>query len=263
MLVVGDRLRVMHRSFGGEPSTPGPLVTVAGFRDGDGIVAVEEDDGRPYMAREFRLDRRDDYEIVLDDDPQAWLARRRLWAGIRLYDLAARAWMACSGHYLNKPPPQALFAVGVCRLVPGLFELVPAEALVGLAVIGRPSARALPQDGSWAELTRFALDPELPPWTASRVLRVVLQRFGARPRAKTLISYHDRSRHTGCIYKKAGFRKELAVKGRASSGWASRPGRAQSSGSQGTDKRRWRADVNVDSSSESGAAPVEGAIPAS
>lgn len=182
---------------------------------------------------------------IYAEDARVWLAERMLWAGQRSYNDATKAWLAASGHYLGAPPPGALVVIGVEDLVSGLFGLVPSGmGLRGLAVLGRPVARNLPQDGSWAELTRFVLDPTLArSHVASHVLRVAAEIWFARPSAVALISYHDRSRHSGCIYRKSGFRKNGVVKPRESNSWGTRPGREQAVSSELTPKRRWRLDA--------------------
>jgi hypothetical protein len=172
-----------------------------------------------------------------------WLTARGLWCGLRSYDDVTKAWLGKSGHYLDKPPPGALIAVSLQPLVDGLFGPCVGPGLLGLAVLGRPVARNLPQDGTWAELTRFVLAKELPTHAASNMLRVVIDRWFARPTAETLISYHDRSRHSGCIYKKAGMRKDGVTRpGTRRGSWGSRPGREQGVSSEEPSKRRWRID---------------------
>ena len=54
----------------------------------------------------------------------------------------------------------------------------------------------------------------------------------------SLIAYHDRTKHTGCIYRKAGFRKD-GVSQHVGVGWGNRPGRV-SAALENTPKRRWR-----------------------
>lgn len=175
---------------------------------------------------------------------RTWLAQHGLWAGETLYNDAAKLWLKRSGHYLNAPPPGAFVAVRLAELERGLFDLVPAPGFLGLAVIGRPVARMLPQKGEWGELLRFVLAPELPKGTASRLLRVATLRFFVRPYARKLISYHDRTKHTGCIYKKAGFKKDGTTRtgGRRGS-WDTRPGRDQGASSEAEPKRRWAIEI--------------------
>jgi hypothetical protein len=73
------------------------------------------------------------------------------------------------------------------------------------AVWSSPVARLLPQD-SWLELRRFAIAPDAPRNTASRMLawmaRAVHKRF---PEIENLISYQDMEAHCGTIYKAAGW----------------------------------------------------------
>ena len=151
-----------------------------------------------------------------------------------------RDWLGRTDHYLDNPPIGCLYAVGVRLMVPGLFGSVAAGPLVGLCLVGRPTARMLPQDGSVGEVTRLWLSPGLPHGTASACLRYAAD--VARSRGMVaLISYHDRTRHTGCIYRKAGFRKDGTTRPSAT-GWASRD-RPASASAGSTPKRRWRLDL--------------------
>ncbi len=162
-----------------------------------------------------------------------------LWIGAESYDDDAKRWLGRSGHYLDNPPPGCILCV-VVRDGGGrdLFGDVAASGpRLGLCLIGRPIARALPQDGSWGEITRFVLADGLPYATASSVLLRAIEQLRARRIMTTLIAYHDRTRHTGCIYRKAGFRKD-GVTAAKSHAWGSRPGR-KSSELPGTPKRRW------------------------
>lgn len=153
------------------------------------------------------------------------------------YTHAVRDWLDASDHYLKNASPGGFFAVVVRPMRVGLFGGVPDEtAILGVAVFGRPVARRLPQDGTMAEVTRMYLVPGLPHGTASRVLRVGVEHFGARG-GLDVIAYHDRTRHTGCIYRKAGFRRWGGTKPHAA-GWGSRSGRV-SSLQEATAKRRW------------------------
>ena len=157
------------------------------------------------------------------------------------YDGELRRWLGATDHYLGNPPPGALFAVVVRSLVPGLMgDLVPAGERVGVCVVGRPVARKLPQDGSVGEVVRMWLAPGLEFGTASHVLRVAGEVAASRGMV-ALIAYHDRTRHTGCIYRKAGFKKDGATAPKTL-GWGSRTGRA-SGAYEATPKRRWRLDL--------------------
>jgi hypothetical protein len=151
------------------------------------------------------------------------------------YDASAKGYLARSGHYLDNPPPGALFAVGVFEDAEGLFGVV-AGRMVGLCLVGRPVGRMLPQDGTVGEVTRMVLDAGLPHGTASAVLRVAIAVATGRKMVR-LIAYHDRTRHTGCIYKKAGFVKDGKTVPHKT-GWANRD-RPASATAGSTSKRRW------------------------
>ncbi len=183
--------------------------------------------------------------IYAASDPQLWFAERGLWAGVRVYDDTTKDWLARSGHYIGKPPPGALLVVGIEDLVAGLFGRVPSGmGLRGLAVLGRPVARRLPQDGTWAELTRFVLDRALEKThAASHLLRVAAELWFDRPSAEVIVTYHDRTRHSGCIYKKSGFRKFGGAKPCKTRTWGTRAGREQAMTTEETPKRRWRLDA--------------------
>src|SRR5690606_14359026 len=73
-----------------------------------------------------------------------------LWIGPVPYDAEARGYLDRSDHYLDNSPPGALYAVGVRRSGLSLIASVDVGEgpLLGLCVVGRPVARALPQDGS-------------------------------------------------------------------------------------------------------------------
>ena len=162
------------------------------------------------------------------------------------YTASLRQWVDRVGqHYLDNAPPGCLLAVGVWAAAPGLLPgcTQPCGPIRGLCVVGRPVARQLPQDGSWGEVTRMVLLPGLPHGTASEVLRFAAAAARARGMV-ALIAYHDRTRHTGCIYRKAGFRKDGTTQPReGAAGWSSRPGREQSAAAGQTPKRRWRLDL--------------------
>ena len=165
-----------------------------------------------------------------------------LWIGVVSYDSVAKYYLRQSGHYLDNPPPGCLFAIGVMKMEPVLFDdlPVPCGPLIGLCLVGRPVARNLPQDGSVGEITRMVLDEGLPYGTASKAL--IAASVAAKKREmKSLISYHDRTKHTGCIYRKAGFKKDGITKP-SKTGWSSRC-RPKSEGVGSTSKRRWKMEL--------------------
>jgi len=157
------------------------------------------------------------------------------------YDSAAKAYFESSDHYIGFAPPMAFYTVVVRRSIRGLWGQVPGE-LVGLAMFGRPTSPKHPQDGSWMENTRTVLNDGLPYGTASAVLRKGW-REAARRGAIVGIAYHDRTRHSGCCYRKAGMNKSGTVCP-SRRGWGSRPGR-RSSHQPPTPKRRWSIDLTA------------------
>jgi hypothetical protein len=163
-----------------------------------------------------------------------------LWIGKVSYNKEAKQYLAESDHYLGKPPPGALFAVGVREGAEGLAgEVVGRGPLLGLCVVGRPVARMIAQNGSIGEVTRLHLASGLPWGTASRVLIEAAEVARARG-MDALISYHDRTRHTGCVYRKAGFKKDGVTKKVKGKGWGSRERSDSTVASGMTPKRRWR-----------------------
>lgn len=97
--------------------------------------------------------------------------------------------------------------------------------IYAVAAWSNPVARLLPQK-TWLELRRFAIAPDAPRFTASRMLawmrRDIRKRF---PAVERLISYQDLSEHTGTIYKAAGWKQATNYKPRARGwiGWGNRP----------------------------------------
>jgi hypothetical protein len=71
-----------------------------------------------------------------------------------------------------------------------------------------PIARHL-NDRSTLELRRFAISPDAPRNTASRMLSVMKKLIESRlPHIKKLISYQDNEVHSGVIYKASGWTRE-------------------------------------------------------
>ena len=167
----------------------------------------------------------------------------QLWIGKITYGDPEKDWLGKSGHYLDNPPPGCLFAIGVRERAAGLFGDAGVGPLLGLCLIGRPSARKLPQDHKTGEVTRMVLVDGLTYGTASATLRVAAD-VGRARRMIALIAYHDRTRHSGCIYKKAGFKKDGLTKGSGTGkGWGNRGKREKSAEAGATPKRRWRLDL--------------------
>ena len=167
----------------------------------------------------------------------------RVWVGQVRYTAPVRQWLQASDHYIGNAPPGCLYAVGVQESARGLCGLeVGVGPLLGLCLVSRPVARMLPQDGSMGEVTRLWLDPRCPYATASRVLKVAAE-IGQARGMDALISYHRRDRHSGCIYRKTGFRKWGVVKPPVGAGWGSRDRSSATIREQRHGKRRWRLDL--------------------
>lgn len=159
---------------------------------------------------------------------------------------AAWRYLDGSAHYLENPPPGALLAVGVYDEGVGLFDFPVGDGpLRGLLLLGRPTARMLPQDGTEAEITRLVLDDGFPRGTASALVRFAIARARARG-IRRVIAYHDRTRHSGCIYRKAGMRKERKTEARTTSGWETRGRKASTVAAGQTPKTRWSIDLTAE-----------------
>lgn len=94
-----------------------------------------------------------------------------------------------------------------------------------VAIWRNPTARLLPQR-EWLELTRFAISPDAPRNTASRVLSVMARLIRRDlPDVVRLISYQDTSQHTGAIYRAAGW-SQVSTASPSNTDWIGRsPGR--------------------------------------
>lgn len=92
-----------------------------------------------------------------------------------------------------------------------------------VAMWTNPSAPKLPQL-EWIELKRFAIAPDAPKNTGSRMLgwmaREIRRKF---PEVKTLVSYQDCDAHDGTIYKAAGWIGEDIQVRSPKTTWHNRP----------------------------------------
>lgn len=109
------------------------------------------------------------------------------------------------------------------------FRAVYAAQFEGIyfavAAWSNPVARLLPQQ-TWLELRRFAIAPDAPKNTASRMLGWMMRDIRkALPEIERLISYQDLSAHAGTIYRAAGWHMAENFKPRARgwTGWGNRP----------------------------------------
>ncbi len=154
------------------------------------------------------------------------------------YDATAKLYLDRSGHYLQNAPPGCLLAFAVRERGAGLGLVDVGDGPIrGLLLLGRPVARAMAQDGSVAEITRLVIDDGFPKGTASALVRFALASawLAGITRVDAL---HDRGRHSGCVYRKAGMRKVAQIAMRTS-GWESRPRSASAIEHGRSAKTRW------------------------
>lgn len=98
-----------------------------------------------------------------------------------------------------------IYRTGFCLNSTVSFIAVFADRYYATAIWTNPVARNLPQD-TWLELRRFAIAPDAPRFTASRMLKVMALLISRKfPRIQKLISYQDIEVHNGTIYKAAGW----------------------------------------------------------
>jgi hypothetical protein len=107
--------------------------------------------------------------------------------------------------------------------------------LFAVAIWSHPVSRSLPQE-TWLELRRLAISGDAPRNTASWMLGIMARLIRRdRPKATTLISYQDKSVHSGGIYRAAGW-KATAYKRYSS--WSNST-RVRPECQAKADKQRW------------------------
>ena len=81
------------------------------------------------------------------------------------------------------------------------------DVLVAAQVWRWPTARMLPSDGSWLELSRWCLTPQAGKNAGSRMMRWVRGEIRREaPAVRVLVSYSDPSAgHSGALYKASGW----------------------------------------------------------
>lgn len=109
-----------------------------------------------------------------------------------------------------------------------------------VAIWTHPVSRVLPQK-EWLELRRFAIAPDAPRNTASRMLAVMVRLIRKqRPGLTRLISYQDTEAHTGGIYRACGWQPFIVPRSNTNWGGQSRSRPA----SQSTAKKvRWELEL--------------------
>lgn len=112
--------------------------------------------------------------------------------------------------------------------------------IYAVAIWSNPCARLLPQQ-SWLELRRFAIAPDAPRNTASRMLgimtRIIRKEF---QHIVKLISYQDTQSHTGGIYRAVGW-KSVEVSN-SNTDWT-RSSRSRPESQSTAKKIRWEIDI--------------------
>jgi hypothetical protein len=81
------------------------------------------------------------------------------------------------------------------------------DVLVACQVYKWPTARLLPSDGTWLELSRWCLTPDAGKNAGSRMMAWVARQLRrAYPNVTTLVSYSDPVHgHTGALYRASGW----------------------------------------------------------
>jgi hypothetical protein len=98
------------------------------------------------------------------------------------------------------------FGTGFIKLQPFLcYGAQWEDRLYAVAIWSNPCARNLPQK-TWLELRRFAIAPDAPKYTASWMLGIMRKLIRkAKPQVQRLLSYQALDRHSGTIYRAAGW----------------------------------------------------------
>ena len=111
------------------------------------------------------------------------------------------------------------------------------------AIWSQPVARLLPQQ-TCMELRRFAITPDAPRFTASRVLSIMTRLIRLkRPEVTRLVSYQDCEAHDGTIYRAAGWHPTLKSSGGQ---WArDTPKRRNPPNARPGPKQRWELAITA------------------
>jgi hypothetical protein len=111
------------------------------------------------------------------------------------------------------------------------------------AIWTSPIARAY-NGKNYIELRRFAISPDAPKNTASRMLKVMRIKVKAKyPEIVKLISYQDTDVHKGTIYKSSGWQIAGSTKGGSDSWLRPNMGRFRVRSQAPGDKIRWEYDL--------------------
>ncbi len=106
-----------------------------------------------------------------------------------------------------------------------------------VAIWSKPVARLLPQK-TWLELRRFAIAPDAPKNTASRMIGWMVREIRRkRPEIETVVSYQDKDVHTGTIYRASGW-KPVTLADPRSRPW-NNAARVRNEEQSKAEKQRW------------------------
>ena len=111
-------------------------------------------------------------------------------------EVAEVNWLLSAEHYLGPASSASWCCAGFVD-----------DTLVAAMVYRWPTARMLPNDGTWLELSRWCLTPECGRNAGSRMMRwAASQLRRAMPATQTLVSYSDPGHgHTGALYRASGW----------------------------------------------------------
>lgn len=141
---------------------------------------------------------------------------------------------ACNRQWHSTQP-----AIGAINTLSPCFAAVFDGQIYAVAAWSNPVARSLPQR-TCLELRRFAIAPDAPRNTASRMLAWMTRHIRANhPRIDTVISYQDADVHIGTIYRAAGWTPRKVGGGGA---WSNRQ-RFNRTAVRRPNKIRWQRSV--------------------
>lgn len=128
-------------------------------------------------------------------------------------DLAEANAFVANFHRHNKPVIGARFSVGASN----------GEALVGIAIVGRPVSRRVQEAGATAEVTRCCVIDGAPKGTCSFLYAACWRAWRAMG-GQRLVTYTLQS-ESGASLRGAGWRVAHQLAASDGTGWLTRPGR--------------------------------------
>lgn len=138
---------------------------------------------------------------------------------------------ACNREWHSTQP-----IIGAINTLSPCYAAVHDGQIYAVAAWSNPVARMLPQK-TWLELRRFAIAPDAPRNTASRMLGWMVRDIRRnQPHVETVVSYQDCDTHGGTIYRAAGWQPFVVGTGGA---WSNRT-RFNRTALRKTNKVRWQ-----------------------